>query len=61
MVARGEEGMPSGVRTHKFDPAELLADTPELRGRAGAGTQPSLVIADVLNEAYVRVFESPNS
>ena len=61
MVARGEEGMPAGSRTHPFHPAELLADTPELRDRAGAGTEPSYVLADVLDKAYAYVFEEPDS
>ena len=61
MVARGEEGMPPGSRGHKFDPAELLDDTPELRDRAGAGTGPSYVLVNVLNKAYIYVFEEPDS
>jgi hypothetical protein len=29
-IARAQEGAKAGERTHKFDYAELLADTPEL-------------------------------
>ena len=42
----GEEGMPSGSRTHEFDDAELLADTPELRDRAGGGDREILPTSD---------------
>jgi hypothetical protein len=33
-IAREEEQLPAGVRVHELDPAELLADTPELEGRS---------------------------
>jgi len=46
-IARDEEGMPAGERFHRFDPAELLADTPELGDLANAPD----AIADVLTKA----------
>ena len=52
--------MPPGSRTHTSDPAELLADPPELRARTGPGTEPSYVLADVLNNAHAYVFKEPD-
>lgn len=68
-IGREEEGQPPGVRIHKFDYAELLADTPELVDRTqGPLTDPatatSTAIADVLNKAIAYVFdddEEPDS
>jgi hypothetical protein len=67
-IAREEEGLPAGVRIHKFDYAEFLADTPELGDRTqGPLTDPatatSTAIADVLSKAIAYVFddEQPDS
>jgi hypothetical protein len=51
-LAREQEGRPAGVRTHEFDYAALLADTPELVDRTEGrltdpGTETSYVLADV--------------
>jgi hypothetical protein len=61
-IGREEEVQPAGVRIHKFDYAELLADTPELVDRTqGPLTDPatatSTAIADVLNKAIAYVFD----
>ncbi len=61
-IARAEETTPAGVRTHQFDYAELLADTPELVDRTDGplkdpGTEVSYALADVFNRAIEYVFE----
>ncbi len=61
-VARREEETPAGERVHKFDYAELLADTPELMDRTeGPMTNPGFetanAIADVVNKALAYVFD----
>jgi len=65
-VARREEETPAGERVHKFDYAELLADTPELVDRTSGpltapGTETSYAIANVLNKAMAYLDDEPDS
>ena len=55
-IARNEEQTPAGIRTHQFDAAVLLADTPELLDRTEGplhdpGAAVSRVLTDVVTKA----------